>query len=241
MNIPRSEKVSIVLPAFNEAKEIEKTVLDLRREMESINPRFEIIIAEDGSTDGTDMIASRLAKKYTNVIHLHNDKKLGRGRALNRAFKKSKGDIMLYMDVDLATDLNALKRLIDEIRSGADISTGSRYAKGNKANRTFKRRFFSLGFNYMVRLLLDSKVMDHQCGFKSFKRKTILPILDEIESPHWFWDTEILVKAQQKGLKVTEFPVKWKEGKDTKVRMKNDIIGMGSKAIKLWFDTIFKK
>jgi len=233
-----SASVSIVLPAFNEAKRLKKTVTAIYKKMKKLRPKFEILLAEDGSTDGTDKIASELSRIYKNVKHFHSDERLGRGCALTKAFKKSKGEIMVYMDVDLATDLDSLLRLIEEIESGADISTGSRYASGSKSKRAFKRFVASKGFNKLVRILLGSKIMDHQCGFKSFRRKTTIPLLDEIESPHWFWDTEILVKAQKKGLKVTEFPVSWKESKDTKVKFTSDIVGMGSKVLKLWIKSI---
>lgn len=234
-----SMSVSIVLPAFNESERLEKTIKTIYREMKKIQPKFEIIIAEDGSTDGTDKIAASLSKQYKKIKHIHSGKRLGRGRALTRAFKKSDGEIMIYMDVDLATDLKSLRRLIKEIENGADVSTGSRYAEGSKTRRAFKRLVASKGFNNLVRVLLGSKIMDHQCGFKSFRRKTVLPLLNYIESHHWFWDTEILVKAQKKGLIVTEFPVKWKESKDTKVELTSDVIGMGSKVFKLWIKSIF--
>lgn len=239
MNEKSSTSISIILPAFNEAKQLEKTVKTIYREMKKIQPKFEIIIAEDGSTDGTDKIAASLSKRYKKIRHFHNRERFGRGRALNRAFKKSKGKIMVYMDVDLATDLKSLRRLIREIKDGADVSTGSRYTEGSESRRAFKRLVASKVFNTLVKIFLGSKIKDHQCGFKAFKRKTILPLLDEIESPHWFWDTEILVKAQKKGLVVTEIPVKWKESKMTKVSLTNDIIGMGSKIFKLWIKSVF--
>ena len=106
----------------NELKEdVERTAAALRE----IASSFEIIIAEDGSIDGTDKICESLTRKYNFVMHLHTDERQGRGRALNRAFKASKGDILGYIDVDLATDMDHLKELIQSIRDGYDFATGS--------------------------------------------------------------------------------------------------------------------
>jgi len=108
-------KVSIVLPAYNEARRLEHAVNEVKKWMDKIGYDYEIIIAEDGSTDGTDKIASKLAKRDPKVKHLHSDERLGRGRALSNAFKVAEGEILVYLDVDLSTDMKHLKELIDSI------------------------------------------------------------------------------------------------------------------------------
>ncbi|WP_248698057.1 dolichyl-phosphate beta-glucosyltransferase [Methanosarcina acetivorans] len=200
-----------------------------------ISPSFEIIIAEDGSKDGTDNIAKELAQKYSCVKHLHSDERLGRGTALNRAFKYASGEFLCYIDVDLATDMKHLKELIDSLRfEGFDFSTGSRLMSQSDVNRPIKRDVASRGFNFIVRTLFRSKLYDHQCGFKAFYRKPLFELLDSIEDKHWFWDTELLIRAQYNGYKVKEFPVCWRHGGLTTVNLKKDVIGMGSQIIRLW-------
>ena len=229
-------EVSVVLPAYNEAKELENAVLKSIQYLSEVTDSFEIIITEDGSTDGTDKVAEYLAKKYHFVKHSHSDERLGRGKALKNAFSSTDAEILVYYDIDLSTDLEHLKQLVDAIRNGFDISTGSRMLKTSDVERPFKREFASGGFNFLVRFLLRSKIHDHQCGFKAFKRSSILPLLDEVKNNHWFWDTEILVRAQKKGLKVYEFPVVWKHGGNSKVRLKRDVMDMGYNILKLWFE-----
>ncbi|MDP2841182.1 MAG: glycosyltransferase, partial [Candidatus Methanoperedens sp.] len=95
----------MVLPAYNEAERIEGTVERTAAALREFTSSFEIIIAEDGSKDGTDRISETLAKKHDYLVHIHSDERQGRGRALNRAFKASKGEIVGYIDVDLATDM----------------------------------------------------------------------------------------------------------------------------------------
>ncbi|WP_320410194.1 dolichyl-phosphate beta-glucosyltransferase [Candidatus Methanoperedens sp. BLZ2] len=232
-------EVSIVLPAYNEAKRIEETVERTAAALREIASSFEIIIAEDGSIDGTDKICESLARKYNFVMHLHSEKRQGRGRALNRAFKESKGEILGYIDVDLATDMNHLKELIQSIRDGYDFATGSRMLPESNVKRPLKRGFASKGFNYLTRLMLGSKLYDHQCGFKSFRRETMFALMDEIKDTHWFWDTELFVRAQRAGYRVKEFPVVWKHGGTTKVNLVKDVFGMGSQIFRLWYEFLW--
>ena len=226
----------MVLPAYNEAANIEKAVFVTAEILSNITDHFEIIIAEDGSTDGTDRIASNLAKQYDYVVHLHSDKRQGRGKALNRAFKASSGEVLCYIDVDLATDMIYLEKLIRAVSTDEyDFATGSRMMPESDAKRPFNRKFASRGYNFLARLFLRSKIYDHQCGFKAFRRESFIKLLDEIENEHWFWDTEVLVRAQQKGYRVIEFPVYWRHGGSSKVNLAKDVKGMGSEIFRFWF------
>lgn len=230
-------KVSIVLPAYNEARRLKDTVEKVHAAMERTGYDYEIIIAEDGSTDGTDRIASEIASEKPRVIHLHSDTRLGRGKALMNAFEKSDGDVVVYMDVDLATDLGHLKELIDAVAfEGYAIATGSRLMKESKADRPAKREIASRGYNFLVRLFLGSKIHDHQCGFKAFQRKAILDIAKKVKDNHWFWDTEVLVLAQKMGYRVKEIPVRWRHGGETKVEFGKDVAYMFSQILRMWLD-----
>lgn len=228
-------EVSVVFPAYNEAERLEGAVEKAIEALGEFTRSYEIIIAEDGSTDGTDEIAFRLSKKYPFVKHIHSDKRLGRGRALKNAFKKSRGEVLVYMDVDLATDIKHLKTLVESIREGYDFATGSRMLPESKVERSLSRRIASKGYNFMVRALLGSKVRDHQCGFKSFRRRSLLQILDEVIAGHWFWDTETLVRASRRGYKIKEIPVEWRGTGETKVSLLKDSLDMGVQVLKLWW------
>jgi uncharacterized membrane protein YbhN (UPF0104 family) len=84
--------------------------------------------------------------------------------------------------------------------------------------------------------MLGSKLRDHQCGFKAFKKSSILPLLDRVKDNHWFWDTELLVLAQKVGLKVREIPVRWRQSEDTKVRFTKDVLYMFSQILRMWME-----
>ena len=229
-------QVSVVLPAYNEAEYLAPAVKKNIQTLTEFTQSFEIIIAEDGSTDGTAEKAEQLAEENPQVKHIHRDQRLGRGTALNNAFRQSQGQTIVYMDLDMATDMQFLKPLIEAItKEGYDFSTGSRMLPESNAERTLGRSVSSKTYNFLVRKMLGSKLHDHQCGFKAFRRTTVFSLLDEVKAKHWFWDTEILVRAQLHGYKVKEIAVNWKSGRATKVNLMKDSWNMFRQVIKLWW------
>jgi len=228
--------VSLVFPAYNEADAIEATVEKVIQALNEFTHSYEIIIAEDGSTDGTAKLATALAEKYPFVKHIHGEKRLGRGAALKNAFKQSHGEVLVYMDLDLATDLIHLESLVAAVESeGYEFATGSRMLSESNVERSGTRHIASKTYNFMVRALLGSKVKDHQCGFKAFRREPLLQLLDEVGASHWFWDTELLVRAYRRGYKIKEIPVSWTGGRETKVRLLEDSLNMGWQIFSLWW------
>jgi len=234
------KKISVVLPAYNEKDNLENAVIKIRNFLEKLKIPYEIIIVEDGSTDGTDKIAEALSKRYLNVIYIHSKKRLGKGKAISRGFSRASGSILLFMDCDLSTDLTHIEDIIREIESGSDIVVGSRLLSNSNVRRSLKREILSRIYNFLVRLILRSKIRDHQCGFKAFKREIILDLLNYVEDNHLFWDTEILVIAQRKKYKIKEIPVRWYEGKTTKVKFRDSFI-MFIKILQLRFRLFFDK
>jgi glycosyltransferase involved in cell wall biosynthesis len=227
-------EVSAIIPVFNDRPSLEVALKVSLETLSGITSAFEILVAEDGSSDGSTEFVRQYEAQDRRVRLLHKDERQGRGRALNRAIHESKGTIVCYYDVDLATDMNYLPSLIAAIRDGSDISTGSRLLPASNIIRTEGREIASRSYNFLVRLFLSSRIYDHQCGFKAFRRERILPLLPAIRSNHWFWDTEILVRAQKAGYRVSELPVRWRAGKSTTVRFK-DVFEMGTAILLLWW------
>jgi uncharacterized protein (TIRG00374 family) len=235
----RGVEVSVVLPAYNEEATIENTVeatLATLSEFLSAGT-FEVIVAEDGCEDRTPEIADRMAEEDERVRHYHSDERLGRGGALNRAFEAADGETLVYFDTDLATDMDHLEELVESVRSGEyDFATGSRWMPGETADRPTKRDVASRGFNGLTRAFLGSKMRDHQCGFKAFDRTALFDVLSEVEDEHWFWDTEVLVRAQRQGYDIKEFAVDWEPKGDSKVDIVRDVFGMGSQVMRCWWE-----
>jgi uncharacterized protein (TIRG00374 family) len=232
-------EVSVVLPAYDEADTLEHTVEVTLSTLASFLPAdgFEVIVAEDGCDDETPAIADRLARGDERVRHYHSDERLGRGRALERAFRAAEGATLVYLDTDLATDMAHLEELVESVRTeGYDVATGSRRMPGDRQPRETERGIASDGYNTLVRLILRSELRDHQCGFKAFDREVLFELLDDVHDDHWFWDTELLVKAQRRGYRVREFPVAWEPKGDTTVDLVRDVLGMGSQILRTWWE-----
>jgi len=232
-------EVSVVLPAYNEEATIRETVETTLATLDDFLPAgtYEVVVAEDGCDDRTPEIADELEAEDSRVRHFHSDDRLGRGGALDFAFERAAGDVLVYFDTDLATDMRHLEELVESVRSGEyDVATGSRWMPENVADRPAKRGIPSRGFNFATRVLLGSELRDHQCGFKAFSRDAFEALQDDVKDEHWFWDTEMLVRAQRKGLRVKEFAVDWTPKGDSKVDLVRDVFGMGSQILRCFWE-----
>jgi len=235
--------IVVTVPAYNESKNLRKCVESLLHEALTLNEEFCIVIAEDGSTDGTDVVAKCLEGMHSRVIHFHSAQKLGRGLALKRAWSKLDGDIYAFVDCDLATDMKYFPQLINSIREGNDLATGSRYIKGAKVNRPFLRDFTSRVYNKLIRMMYKDQVFDHQIGFKAFSKRLIKDELNNCKSDDWFWDTEIIIRSIHDNYKYVEFPVEWEEKKGKRTSLKrllSDVMIHGLGIIRLK-DTLYEK
>jgi len=223
----------VVLPAHNEVQSLKRAAEETMDFLKRMGRDFEVVIAEDGSTDGTAQLAENIAASDPRIKCICHGDRLGRGRALTEAFKRSEGSVLVYMDVDLATELRFLEPLIEAVVEGYDMATGSRALPQSRVSRSMKRGVASLMYNSFVRLMLGSDIHDHQCGFKAFRRGSLFKVLDKVRANHWFWDTEVLVLASRSGLSIKEIPVVWREGENTKVNLSSDLVEMGFQVLKL--------
>jgi glycosyltransferase involved in cell wall biosynthesis len=180
---------------------------------------WQIIVVDNGSTDGTDKVATQLTAEYPEVKFIHLLQR-GRGRALRSCWLQSTADIVCYMDVDLSTDLNHLPELIGAIaEEGYDLSTGSRLMRESRVTRSFKRESISRIYNALVKTILLTKFSDAQCGFKAVSRRAVEAIVPKVENQSWFFDTELLVLAEKQGYRIKDIPVLWREDDDSRVKI----------------------
>jgi len=224
-------KISVILPVYNESKILERSVKKVQRAFEKLKYDYEIIIAEDGSTDGTDKIAAALAKKDRKIKFIHSDERLGKGGGIKKSLQYAKGDVFFFTDIDLATDLTSLKDLIEGAKNNS-ICVGSRLLPDSNVKRDFKRDVISRVYNFLVRLFFNTKLTDMQCGFKAFHKNT-KHILLGAKNNGWFWDTEILLLAERTDIKIKQIPINWKSGDESKIRVVRDSIHFVLNLIKL--------
>lgn len=214
-------RVEIDLPVYNEEKCLRQSVEKLRRFL--IDSKFpyawNIVVVDNASTDSTPDVARALSRKYKDVRLLRLERK-GRGRALRTAWKKSEADIVSYMDIDLSTDLRAFPKLIDAVaKQGYDLATGSRLMKGSRIKRSLKREMLSRGYIFLLKAFLGISFRDAQCGFKALNRKIIEEVLPFVLDQEWFFDSELMFKAQKWGYRIKEIPVVWIEDPQSTVRI----------------------
>ena len=215
-------KICVVIPVYNEEEQLEWSVGEVLKVCKKNYKNFEIMIVDNASTDETLKIAKKLSKRYKEVKYIHLNQK-GRGRALKKAWGITDADVMCYMDVDLSTNLKSLKLLTNAIEDGYDISFGSRHKKESEVKRSFKREVLSKSYNFLLKLFLDVKFDDAQCGFKAINKKVAKEIIPRIENNEWFFDTELLVKGERWGYKLKEIAVKWTEDEGSTVKIKRTV------------------
>lgn len=214
-------RVDVVIPCYNEVTVLEQSITTTLALFDA-NPQYDwrVVVADNGSTDGTGALAETLAERDPRVKALLLTIK-GRGLALKEAWMTSDAAVVSYMDVDLSTDIAHLPQLIRMVaEGGCDVAIGSRLAKGSKTDRQLKREITSRGYVALIRMTFPRlKISDAQCGFKALNRRTVQLVVPRIENRMWFFDTELLILAHKAKLRICELPVRWIEDKDTKVKI----------------------
>jgi putative flippase GtrA len=216
--LPRTARVDIVVPVHNEQRTLGDSIRRLHGYLtEHLPYDWRIVIADNASTDLTPDMAGALAATLPAVVALEVPEK-GRGGALRAAWWASDADVVCYMDVDLSTQLSALLPLLAPLVSGhSDIAIGTRLCRGATVVRGRKRELISRTYNALLHVALGTRFSDAQCGFKALRADAARRLLPEVEDDSWFFDTELLVLAQRRGMRIHEVPVDWVEDPDSRV------------------------
>lgn len=209
--------VDLVVPVYNEEASLAASVETLLQARQKGDNEVTIVIADNASTDSTPTIAKALAAEHPNVRYVRLELK-GRGRALSTVWSASNADVVAYTDVDLATDIRALDPMVEVIRSGiADVAIASRLLPGLDIRRGVKREVISRCYNRLLRVSLGVGYRDAQCGFKAMSAKAAKTLLPAVEDTEWFFDTELLTRAEWAGLRIHEFGTDWVDDPDSSV------------------------
>ena len=198
--------LSLVLACYNEAEHLETSFQEIRETLDQTRWPYEVVFVDDLSRDRTRdilraIVAAHPQHQLRVILHQRNQ---GRGATVTDGFRAARGEIAGYMDVDLEVHCRYIPSLVRAIEKGADIATLRRIY----AFQVFSldRYFMSRGYSWLVRRLLEVPYRDTETGYKFFRRRTVLPLLDEVHDPGWFWDTEFMARAHRRGLKVVEVP-----------------------------------
>ena len=201
--------VDIVIPVYNEEQALPRSIMVLADFLkDNLRNPWQIIIADNASTDKTKSVSEMLCEEYPGTNYLYISQK-GRGRALKAAWLDSTADIVSYMDVDLSTDLTHFPQLVDSLEEGYHLAIGSRLSKGSRVSRSINREVISRSYNLLIKSMFFTGFQDAQCGFKALTRHTARAIVPHIKNDNWFFDTELLIIAAKRGYQIKQLPVKW--------------------------------
>ncbi len=196
----RIPMVSIIIPAFNEEKNVANVISRTITVMDQMNLPYEIILVDDGSTDKTGLIASFFAVKI-----LRNKTNRGKGYSLKRAFNHANGDIIVTIDSDGEHKPKEIAPLLEAVLNGFDIAAGSRFLNSQTAVTTKLNQMGNLFFNLTIMSLTGKRVTDSQTGFRVIKREVLEEL--NLQSDGYEIETEITVKSLKNGFTFRELPI----------------------------------
>lgn len=213
------KSISVVIPAYNEALRLPRTLERVIAYLTAGKYDYEIIVVDDGSTDGTRRVVE--ATGDTRTYFLGNGVHHGKGYAVRRGVLAARNEWILTTDADLSAPIEELPRLME---AGADVAIGSRALPGSTI-LTHQPRYREYGgklFNVAVRTMLLPGVFDTQCGFKLFRREAAHNIMSRVTLEGFAFDVETLFIARKLGYLVAEIPITWTHNPETKVRVRRE-------------------
>jgi glycosyltransferase involved in cell wall biosynthesis len=212
-------RYSIVIPAYNESARIPATLEQVVACVRKHGWPAEVIVVNDGSTDGTAGVVKEFARSAPEVRLVENPGNRGKGYSVRSGMLQALGDVVMFTDADLSSPIEEAERLFAAIAGGADIAIGSRWLESSRQThrQPFYRQFFGRCFNAVTRTVMGLHFADTQCGFKAFTRAAAQTVFQLQTIERWGFDPEILFIAVKRGLRVVEVPVSW--GHDERTRM----------------------
>ncbi|MSO20334.1 MAG: glycosyltransferase family 2 protein [Acidobacteria bacterium] len=224
--------LSVVIPAYNEAERIGATVCRVVEFLGRRVDRWEMVVVDDGSTDGTAQLVRNLFPSEHRLRVLQLSPNHGKGHAVRVGMLAAEGDLILFSDADLSAPIEEVERLLpavlDSTVGGYDVAFGSRALKREwiEVHQSMRRELAGKCFNLALRVLTGLNYRDTQCGFKLFRRAAARAIFSRQQIIGFGFDPEVLFLARKLGLRAIEVPVRWAHNEGSKVRVLRDGIRM---------------
>jgi len=239
----RAPELSVVIPAYNEEKRLGRGLERLRQyfEQECVLPGgVEILVVDDGSTDGTVRVAQEWAARIPYIRLLSNGQNRGKGYSVRHGMLEARGRVALFTDADLSSPIEESKKLLAAIQTGNDVAIGSRAMDRSLifVHQSRLREIAGIIFNAFVRLFTGLRLQDTQCGFKAFARERSRIIFEQQRVERFGFDPEILFLAKRHGLRTAEVPVRWAHDEATKVHVFSDSLLMFTDLIAIRWNAI---
>ncbi len=231
---PSSVEVSLVIPAFNEARRIRSSLEMVQKYFGREGRTYEVVIVDDGSSDETASLVRAAQAQNPSIRLVSNDRNRGKGFSVRHGVIEARGDIVLFSDADFSSPIEESEKLLDPIRQGQyDVTIGSRALDRTLigVRQPWLREQSGRIFNLCVRLILGLPFADTQCGFKAFRREPMLPLFERMKVLGFGFDPELLYLASVDHLRIGEIPVRWNHSRGSKVSFFSD-------AVEMFFDLV---
>ena len=212
--------LSIIVPAYNEAKRIPITLIDMDKHLSKEAYSYEILVVNDGSKDNTADVVRGMEKMIKNLKLVDNVENKGKGGVVRQGMLMAKGQYRLFTDADNATSVDQFNNMVPFFKEGYDIVICSRPMKGSKLDSAepWYRQLPGKGGNLIIQALVLPGLWDTQCGFKAFTAEAAEKIFQVSRIPGWGFDVEILALAKHMGYRIREIPVHWVNDPDSHVK-----------------------
>jgi glycosyltransferase involved in cell wall biosynthesis len=222
--------ISIVIPAYNEEARLPSTLSAILAFAAARNfASCEVLVVNDGSTDGTAAAATQFQTAHPELRLLENPGNRGKGYSVRHGMLEARGEWILFTDSDLSAPIEELDKLIEAARAaGAAVAIGSRALDRSliATHQSWFRETAGRIFNLMMRLATGLPFSDTQCGFKLFQREAAREVFRRQRIERWGFDAEVLFLARRLGFQTIEVPVRWSHSEGTKVSMFRDSVNM---------------
>lgn len=227
--------LSVVVPAYNERDRLPAALDAMATHL--ADRSFEIVVCDDGSTDGTGALVRRHAAGAEWLRLVESPSNRGKGHAVRTGFGQARGRRVLLCDADGATPMTELQRLEAALDRGADIAVGSRALPADDVVRRSRlhRRVMGRAFAWVISRHLVPGIADTQCGFKLFTEAAARTIARSARTNGFAFDLEVFVIARAQGLVVEEVPVSWADVAGSKVRLGRDSLAVIADARRIWW------
>jgi dolichyl-phosphate beta-glucosyltransferase len=219
--------LSILVPSFNEEARLGPTLESIANYIRSSNHPTEVLVIDDGSTDGTARVAESFRNCIPGLRVLSNGTNRGKGYSVRHGALQARGDYLLFTDADLSAPIEEADKLLSALHT-YDVAIGSRAMNRSLigVHESAFREFAGIVFNKIVRFMLRLPFVDTQCGFKAFRREKCRLIFEQQTIERFGFDPELLYLARHHGLSVVEIPVRWSHSPATKINMMRDSLQM---------------
>jgi dolichyl-phosphate beta-glucosyltransferase len=234
---PTAPRLSVVIPCYNEEQRLPRTIEQIEQYLDSHGIVYELILVDDGSSDGTRHVMEEAAARNRAVRIEALPANRGKGRALAEGVKVARGAEVLVTDADLSTPIDELEHLEAALAAGAGVAIGSRAVKGSRVevSQPVYRVLMGKVFNLIVQLVLLPGIWDTQCGFKLFRADVAHPVFAALTTDGFGYDPEVLYLAKRRGVRIAEVPVVWRNSAPTKVMAIRSSLDMFRHVVRIRF------